>query len=55
MGTYGKYSRIFSPNYGGYFTFASLGKHTAPGQVSIGEFMDIYNQGEEEFKKNNNF
>ena len=41
MGTDGIFSRIFSILFGGYFTFASLGEQTAPGQISVEEMQDI--------------
>lgn len=44
MGGKGLFSRAFSPFFGGYFTFASLGNglETAPGQVSIADLKEIY-------------
>ena len=44
MGEIGKISRLLSPFFGGFFTFASLetGAETAPGQMNIGEMRAIY-------------
>lgn len=44
MGELGKISRLLSPVFGGYFTFASLeqGSQTAPGQMSIQEMKSAY-------------
>ena len=44
MGSLGKISRILSPFYGSFFTFASLekGSETAKGQLSIQEMKEIY-------------
>jgi 3-dehydroquinate dehydratase type I len=44
MGELGKISRLLSPVFGGYFTFASLerGSETAPGQMSINEMRTAY-------------
>jgi 3-dehydroquinate dehydratase type I len=44
MGEQGKISRLLSPVYGAYFTFAALekGSQTAPGQLSIKEMRDAY-------------
>ncbi|MCX8150065.1 MAG: type I 3-dehydroquinate dehydratase [Candidatus Bathyarchaeota archaeon] len=44
MGELGKPSRILSPLFGGFFTFASLGRgnKTAPGQMTISEMKTIY-------------
>jgi 3-dehydroquinate dehydratase type I len=44
MGEYGKISRLLSPMFGAFFTFASLeqGNETAPGQISIGEMHTAY-------------
>jgi 3-dehydroquinate dehydratase type I len=43
MGELGLISRILSPLYGGFFTFASLkkGLETAPGQLTVGELRAI--------------
>ncbi len=40
----GRVSRLLSPLFGGFFTFASLerGAQTAPGQMSIGEMKAAY-------------
>ncbi|MHA1381375.1 MAG: type I 3-dehydroquinate dehydratase [Candidatus Helarchaeota archaeon] len=35
MGENGIFSRVFSPIFGAFFTFASLDKKTAPGQINI--------------------
>ena len=45
MGEYGKASRLLSPMFGAYFTFASLeqGSETAAGQMSIQEMRAAYN------------
>jgi 3-dehydroquinate dehydratase type I len=44
MGDLGKVSRLLSPLFGGYFTFASLerGSETAAGQMTIKEIKDAY-------------
>jgi 3-dehydroquinate dehydratase type I len=43
MGEKGKVSRLLSPMFGAYFTFASLeGSSTAPGQMSITEMRKAY-------------
>ena len=44
MGEIGKISRLLSPIFGGFFTFASLntGAETAPGQMSISEMKNAY-------------
>ena len=44
MGEQGKISRLLSPLFGGYFTFASLaqGSETAAGQMSIQEMQSAY-------------
>lgn len=44
MGEYGIISRILYKRFGSYLTFASLrkGKESAPGQISIREFLNIY-------------
>ncbi len=44
MGTQGKVSRLLSPLFGAYFTFASLeaGSETASGQMSVGEMRKAY-------------
>ncbi len=44
MGELGKISRLLSPLYGSYFTFASLKKgfETANGQLSVQEMKSIY-------------
>ena len=44
MGTAGITSRIFCPLVGGDFTYASLaeGKESAPGQVTVGQLLRIY-------------
>ncbi len=45
MGEQGKTSRLLSPFFGGFFTFASLGggNKTAPGQMTITEMKTAYN------------
>ncbi len=45
MGEAGKVSRLLSPMFGAFFTFASLdeGSETAKGQMSIGEMRVAYN------------
>lgn len=45
MGHLGRISRVLSPLYGGFFTFASLkpGSETANGQLSIQELKNLYN------------
>jgi 3-dehydroquinate dehydratase type I len=44
MGELGKISRLLSPLFGGFFTFASLerGRETAPGQITIQEMKLAY-------------
>lgn len=44
MGEQGKISRLLSPVFGAFFTFASLeeGSETAPGQISIREMKTAY-------------
>lgn len=44
MGELGKTSRLLSPLFGGFFTFASLerGKETAAGQLTIQEMRAVY-------------
>ena len=44
MGEHGKVSRLLSPLFGGFFTFASLeqGSETAPGQITIREMRHAY-------------
>ena len=44
MGNYGKISRLLSPLFGCFFTFAALenGKETAPGQMTIQEMRTAY-------------
>ncbi|MEM3702856.1 MAG: type I 3-dehydroquinate dehydratase [Candidatus Bathyarchaeia archaeon] len=52
MGKHGIFSRVLSPLFGGYFTYASLkiGMETAPGQISIEQLKKIYKLlGVEEF------
>jgi 3-dehydroquinate dehydratase type I len=46
MGRQGIPSRILSPVFGGYFTFASIGpgRETATGQISIGELQTLYKE-----------
>ena len=45
MGEHGKISRLFSPVFGGFFTFASLTekRKTAKGQLTIQEMKYVYN------------
>jgi 3-dehydroquinate dehydratase type I len=44
MGELGKVSRLLSPLFGGFFTFASLerGNETASGQITIQEMKASY-------------
>jgi 3-dehydroquinate dehydratase len=44
MGEKGKISRLLSPMFGAFFTFASLetGNETAAGQMSINEMRTAY-------------
>ncbi|MDR0319070.1 MAG: type I 3-dehydroquinate dehydratase [Nitrososphaerota archaeon] len=44
MGEYGRISRLLSPVFGAFFTFASLGQgnETASGQISINEMRTVY-------------
>jgi len=44
MGEAGLISRVLSPVFGGYFTYASVGKgvETAPGQITISELKNLY-------------
>jgi len=41
MGEKGIISRIFSPYFGGFFTFASIKELTAPGQINIEDMRKI--------------
>lgn len=41
MGEKGIISRIFSPLFGGFFTFTSLDEPTAPGQINIDDMLKI--------------
>ena len=45
MGEQGKVSRLLSPMFGAFFTFASLeqGSETASGQMTIEEMRAAYN------------
>jgi 3-dehydroquinate dehydratase type I len=45
MGSLGVISRIFSPFFGGAFTYTSImrGKEAAPGQLTLAEVRQIYN------------
>jgi 3-dehydroquinate dehydratase I len=49
MGELGIFSRVFSILHGGFFSFASITKSTAPGQVSYQEFINIIQRGEGNF------
>ncbi len=44
MGRLGKVSRLLSPAFGGFFTFAALerGRETAPGQMTVQEMRSAY-------------
>jgi len=44
MGEHGKISRLLSPVFGAFFTFATLeqGRETAPGQISINDMRAAY-------------
>jgi len=44
MGEYGRISRLLSPVFGAFFTFAALeqGNETAPGQISINDMRTAY-------------
>jgi 3-dehydroquinate dehydratase/shikimate dehydrogenase len=44
MGKFGLLSRVLAPKFGGFLTFASLGKQlaTAPGQPTVNELLDQY-------------
>ena len=44
MGELGKVSRLLSPAFGGFFTFAALerGSETAPGQMTVQEMRSAY-------------
>ncbi|MCL1977349.1 MAG: type I 3-dehydroquinate dehydratase [Candidatus Bathyarchaeota archaeon] len=44
MGEHGRISRLLSPVFGAFFTFAALeqGSETAPGQISINEMRTAY-------------
>ena len=44
MGEYGRISRLLSPLFGGFFTFAALelGSETAPGQMTVKEMRSAY-------------
>ena len=43
MGEKGIISRVFSPYFGGFFTFASIKELTAPGQINIENMRKILN------------
>ncbi|KAF5774145.1 putative 3-dehydroquinate dehydratase, Shikimate dehydrogenase [Helianthus annuus] len=45
MGERGLISRLLSPKFGGYLTFATLGrgKESAPGQPTIRDLLDVFN------------
>ena len=53
MGEHGKISRLLSPIFGAYFTFASFDKNseTAAGQMSIEEMKSAYNTFRGKIKK----
>jgi len=51
MGVRGMLSRVFCVNHGSAYTYASIGEKTAPGQVSISEFVQLYKKGEESLQK----
>lgn len=42
MGKKGKFSRIFCTKFGSFFTYASLEKETAPGQIKIEKIRKIH-------------
>lgn len=44
MGSMGVPSRVLSPLFGGYFTYASIshGREAAPGQLSLAQLREIY-------------
>jgi 3-dehydroquinate dehydratase len=44
MGEYGRVSRLLSPLFGGFFTFAALelGSETASGQMTVKEMRSAY-------------
>jgi len=42
MGEKGKITRLLSPLWGGFLTFASIGKTTAPGQLTAKELKNVY-------------
>ena len=42
MGEKGKITRLLSPLWGGFMTFASTGSATAPGQLTVTELKSIY-------------
>jgi 3-dehydroquinate dehydratase type I len=42
MGEKGKITRLLSPLWGGFMTFASIGQATAPGQMTVKELKDVY-------------
>jgi 3-dehydroquinate dehydratase type I len=46
MGRLGMPSRVLSPIFGAYFTFASsnVGKETAAGQIPVSDLKDFYNE-----------
>lgn len=45
MGERGLMSRVLSPKYGGYLTFATIerGRESAPGQPTIRDLVDLFN------------
>ena len=53
MGNFGIVSRIFSPFFGGQFTFASLEVSTAPGQIQILEMKRFHELFTKTIKDNN--
>lgn len=42
MGEHGRITRLMQPFLGGYLTYVSLDKATAPGQIDIKTFQDLY-------------
>ncbi|MEA3253345.1 MAG: type I 3-dehydroquinate dehydratase [Chloroflexota bacterium] len=52
MGPLGLVSRVLCPLVGGYFSYASIekGRESAPGQMTVGELMRVYEQLSSSFR-----
>jgi 3-dehydroquinate dehydratase / shikimate dehydrogenase len=42
MGEAGKITRVLGPAYGSEWTYGSIGKQTAPGQISVQDLVNLY-------------